>query len=666
MTGRKIKRLFALALSLMLIFGFLPFMSIEVEAAGEAIVLGGGAINPGQVIYMGNNGTPEAMQWRVLGAANDGDSNSRLLLSEYVLESLEYDSNPSHYHCSWDISDIKPRCAALYNYFQPVEQNAIKATSKVDEFYNLTQEAGGISHATFLASSLNNERIFILSVEEAINYFSGNEDRIAYNKSNLSEAKYWWLRSMNSATAEGGDVYPTGALFCTNVYDNVPTFRPAFNLDLSRVVYTRNFTGNISGTVGGGALSENPQSNTNEAHLVLLDDTRSFKAGTAPDEKNLTVYEGYSNWGVNIKYSEAKTGANEYVSAMLCSGDSVLYYGNIANNSESGSQKVSIPRGLAPGSYNLRLFNESMNGTQFPDESSAMVTIPITVKAIPKVSVSISGKGKAEANPTSAIPGSRIKLTFTAEPGNRLREWKVATGDVEIGIDNTFIMPDKNVNIIAVFEEIPKADNKDSNNNTNSNQQNIVVPAPAPVPAANPVAGTVTRAAGARPVGTNTAKAGSGGKISFLKTSNKWAKNSGDLELETNGKGVKLSEVYVDKAPITDKDYTVKENGEGKTILSINASYLETLSPGVHTIKANADKTILETTVTIEAEETAEPVEEVSEEKGSDTAVEASEDTSMNVDEEKPKGFSPAAVAAVVVLGAAGVGGGALFFKFKK
>ena len=59
---------------------------------------------------------------------------------------------------------------------------------------------------------------------------------------------------------------------------------------------------------------------------------------------------------IRDSYSGAQTGANEYVSVLLCdSADNVLYYGNIAGNSADGTASVTIPAVLDPDSYTLKV-----------------------------------------------------------------------------------------------------------------------------------------------------------------------------------------------------------------------------------------------------------------------------------------------------------------------
>lgn len=56
-----------------------------------------------------------------------------------------------------------------------------------------------------------------------------------------------------------------------------------------------------------------------------------------------------------------------------------LYYGRIVSSSASGTARVTIPAGLAPGSYTLKVFSEQYNGDKQTDYASAFENINLTV-----------------------------------------------------------------------------------------------------------------------------------------------------------------------------------------------------------------------------------------------------------------------------------------------
>jgi len=82
---------------------------------------------------------------------------------------------------------------------------------------------------------------------------------------------------------------------------------------------------------------------------------------------------------VNIAYTGATTGTNNYVSAVIeDSGGTVLYYGKLADTA-SGTAGFNVPASLADGNYTIRLFTEEANGDDFTDFASLPIDIQMTV-----------------------------------------------------------------------------------------------------------------------------------------------------------------------------------------------------------------------------------------------------------------------------------------------
>ena len=73
------------------------------------------------------------------------------------------------------------------------------------------------------------------------------------------------------------------------------------------------------------------------------------------------------------------------------------------------------------------------------------------------VTVTTEGGGTASASPAKAAAGTEITLTATPNKGYRFKEWQVISGGVTIK-DDKFIMPEENVDVKAIFEEIPAAE----------------------------------------------------------------------------------------------------------------------------------------------------------------------------------------------------------------
>ena len=84
---------------------------------------------------------------------------------------------------------------------------------------------------------------------------------------------------------------------------------------------------------------------------------------------------------LSFGFSNAKSGTNEYISAMIVdeSGDAV-YYGQLTNvTSASGTANLTVPSDIAYGTYTLKLFNEQINGDYKTDYSSDFVNINLLV-----------------------------------------------------------------------------------------------------------------------------------------------------------------------------------------------------------------------------------------------------------------------------------------------
>ena len=153
--------------------------------------------------------------------------------------------------------------------------------------------------------------------------------------------------------------------------------RPAFNLNLDAVLFTSAAVGGkSSGAVGADALKFVSNYSGSEWKLTLQDSSRRFSA----DVNGQTSASVPAGGSVQITYSGAQTGENEYVSVLLCDGnDNVLYYGNIAQNSTSGTATLNIPSGLAEENYTLKVFSEQCNGDKQTDYASEFQNIDLNV-----------------------------------------------------------------------------------------------------------------------------------------------------------------------------------------------------------------------------------------------------------------------------------------------
>ena len=156
--------------------------------------------------------------------------------------------------------------------------------------------------------------------------------------------------------------------------------RPAFNVNLTSVLFTSAAEGGkSSGAAGAAALKKIEGYSGNEWKLTVLDASRTFKV----TETAVTTAAGGT---VELNYTgatvyNATSAPNEYISAVLYDADGNLaYYGRLAQpTAASGKVTVTLPSDLTNGSYTLKVFSEQCNGDKTTDYASALSTVTVTV-----------------------------------------------------------------------------------------------------------------------------------------------------------------------------------------------------------------------------------------------------------------------------------------------
>lgn len=368
---------------------------------GPAIVIGTDGISGYSddggyhFIYFGNweapdsNTTSGPIRWRVLDDQTNTGESGLFLLSDVLLGKGSrggvYFDNTSRFSNAWQGSSAQAWCrdfagesgaeSNVNDAFTADELGVILSTSKSDAEFDS-------EHHTFCASEniLSGDRVFFLSAEEAENDEYGFTDDAAQVANYGTSAGGWWLRSfLNEHNLPfAGRIGDRGRVGEEGVI-NPWAARPAFNLNTSSVLFTSAAAGGKADT----AVDENLTAvgtGTGEWKLTLLDNSRKSFTASAGTGTALMQKPGYSDWTVSIDYSGAPTGANEYVSAMLADESGTpLYYGRIVSSSASGTARVTIPAGLAPGSYTLKVFSEQYNGDKQTDYASTFENINLTV-----------------------------------------------------------------------------------------------------------------------------------------------------------------------------------------------------------------------------------------------------------------------------------------------
>lgn len=358
-------------------------VNAQQTSGAKNIELGAGGISDKDFVYFGRYKN-EDIKWKVLNADadNTGANDGIFLLSEYLLEqsnvpfeeSADNDNDGQTKPNDWQHSNAQAWCTGFAaSAFDTADKTALRSVSKSDK---------PVKQYTLLwgESSLDKESVFYLSAGEAAKYIGPNwgDEGLAATTSG-GAAGSWWLRSPDADFENNaGYVYMKGEVSSQPVTENFGV-RPACNLNLGAVLFSSAAKGSKS-SAAGGKLTEVAAYSGNEWKITLKDSkNRSGFTATSNSETSKDV--GYTDWKIRVSYDNAKTGSNEYVSALLCDkqGD-VLYYGVIANNSTSGTAEVTIPTGLATENYLLHIFSEQKNGDYKTDYASAFQTINLTVK----------------------------------------------------------------------------------------------------------------------------------------------------------------------------------------------------------------------------------------------------------------------------------------------
>ncbi len=277
---------------------------------------------------------------------------------------------------TWQGSYAQSWCGEFAkNSFTEDEKNYVMTVSKKEA---REYEANDI--VGFLESELINEQVFFLSAYEARNPsygFTGNEMRVA--KWKYDSRAWWWIRSYFSLNGMGyidtdgrmayGDILDKDAL------KQKRPARPAFNLDGSDILFLSNAKGGKADTETDPDLAAIPEHGSGEWKLTIHDSTRTnFSARTLG---NTDVAAGSD---IRVGYSGARKGSNEYVSVIIADAQGQnLYYGRIAEDSESGEAAVAVPYSLPVGKYTLKVYSEQYNGDYRTDYAGNFVELPITV-----------------------------------------------------------------------------------------------------------------------------------------------------------------------------------------------------------------------------------------------------------------------------------------------
>lgn len=381
------KRFLSLLLVMCLMIGMLPVGVLAAEN-GKALQAGAGAIEKNDTVYYGT----EQRAWQVLSANGNGgtysdganavqaDSALFLFLRSGLRQLWFDDENSNNYKASilraylnnenvnatpWDMSGY------VSGYFSEAEWANVLETTKTGADTSLV----GVYYS---GPGLDGDRLFALSANELMDYL-GYSDNPASCTAGLGGKNVYWLRSAAAFdSSAAGAVYSDGLPSFHNVDLPDVWVRPAFNLNLNSVLFTSAAVGGkSSGAAGADALTPISEYTGSEWKLTLKDSSRSsFSIGT-------TAVNGNT---LTVAYSGAKTGTNEYISAVIKDENGeISYYGRIKQAADSGAAsgtvEVTLPADFDSSTDTLYLFSEQYNGDKMTDYAGALQEVSLAKNA---------------------------------------------------------------------------------------------------------------------------------------------------------------------------------------------------------------------------------------------------------------------------------------------
>ncbi len=268
--------------------------------------------------------------------------------------------------------------SGFFDTFITTEKTAISQTTinndNTSDYYDYYS---GDRPYSYLSGS--NDYIFLLDLNDMrnTNYGfcsdpTGNDKKADPNCTNL-----WWLRSPGADYRGTAAVSHDGTIqWSTITYSTGGSARPAFNLDLSKVLF--------SSVPGTGYDIFRPVAVTDaDTWKLTLNGTDTSLAPSTSGITSLPI--GYSGYNLPVTHTAANavglSGVSQ-VSAMLTDSNGVvLNYGRINEDLDATGSNVTIPAGLKSGNYNLYVFAEDINEGNLTNYATPLGTaITITVR----------------------------------------------------------------------------------------------------------------------------------------------------------------------------------------------------------------------------------------------------------------------------------------------
>lgn len=338
----------------------------------KTIQLGADALNKtvntasAPIVYFGQNHENKPAAWRVIGYDGNGvaaAAGKTTLLAANNMGLSKFGASNAYAD-----SELKEAIDALAAKLTTEENAAVKKRTLASGNYD-EENTDGVA-----GPAVSNAVFWPLSSKEA--NAVNNDLRVVDPEHPGWASSYWWLRSPDedystAFVAGRGEVRYYGGYSTSKEFG----VRPAFDLNLDSVLFA---SAAVGGKPDGGLQPVSPNYTGNEWKLTLYDSKRNDFSRTTWE-----VSASTKGGTVEISYTDAKTGANEYISALIFDDvGNVIYYGrsNASLTEKDGTAQLTIPAGFAEGTYTLKVFNEQYNGDRKTDLASGFADVTLTVE----------------------------------------------------------------------------------------------------------------------------------------------------------------------------------------------------------------------------------------------------------------------------------------------
>ena len=411
------------------------------------------------------------VRYRVLDKAATQFSTKKTILldSDVVFSERPYRLSTDPYE--WDGSDLRSFLNGTtygnfyFEFFTDNERNAI-----VPSYKSAPDPDDGTFSGAF--TKLTGEKIFLLDGKEVSRPSYGYEDTQYSHTRKKKDAggddAEWWLRTTDILPDDGEGIGPQivyNRIDSLGYYDyfirsmepsqiayagtNKEGYCPAFNLDLSSILFTELVYGN-AGEEGA------------EYKLTIKDDKIQIAQGAdSVTRSGNTITIPYAVSGdrkASAKRISVLITDEEYVPGKEFTSGFV--YKVLTDDADiNGSESFVLPDAYANRKcgrdYHAYIFAEWMQEEKMTDYASAPAEIMIPDKEY-NIKCSVEGKGSAKADKNIAVAGDTIAITATPDKGWIFAGWKALSGNITFADKNsastTFVMGTEDANITAVFK----------------------------------------------------------------------------------------------------------------------------------------------------------------------------------------------------------------------